>query len=63
VVTAELPEPFVLRLAPWVFEPDRVEDAVPVRAIPDRAYPDQAALSTAIAAAPVADQPVCLEPL
>ena len=60
---AEIPEPFSLRLAPWVFEPDRLEDAVPVRAIPDRAYPDQEALSDAIAQAAVAEQPILIKPL
>ncbi|MCZ6480387.1 MAG: hypothetical protein O6929_08300, partial [candidate division NC10 bacterium] len=60
---AEIPEPFSLRLAPWVFEPDRLEDAVPVRAIPDRAYPDQEALSDAIAQAGVTEEPIRIEPL
>ncbi|MFB3072919.1 MAG: DUF3891 family protein [bacterium] len=60
---AEIPEPFSLRLAPWVFEPDRLEDAVPVRAIPDRAYPDQEALSDAIAQAAVTEQPILIKPL
>ncbi len=59
----EIPEPFSLRLAPWVFEPDRLEEAVPVRAIPDRAYPDQEALSDTIASAEVAEQPIRIEPL
>ena len=60
---AEIPEPFSLRLAPWVFEPDRLEDAVPVRAIPDRAYLNQEALSDAIAQAGVAEQPILIKPL
>lgn len=62
-VKAKMPEPFTLLLTPWVFEPERVESTVPVRAIPDRAYPDQAALTAAIASAPPAEQPIRIEPL
>ncbi len=60
---AEMPEPFSLRLAPWVFEPDRLEEKIAVRIIPDRAYPDQEALSDAIARAAVAEQPILIKPL
>lgn len=60
---AELAEPYVLRLAPWVFEPERFEDAVPVRTITDRAYSDRESLSEAIASAKAADQPLRIEPL
>ncbi len=58
-----MPEPFSLRLAPWVFEPVRLEEKIAVRTIPDRAYPDQEAISDAIAQAAVAEQAVRIEPL
>jgi hypothetical protein len=61
-IKAELPEPHILLLAPWVFEPERFEDAVPIHIIPDRAYPDGASLAEAIAAAEAARQPVRIEP-
>ena len=60
---AELGEPFVLRLAPWVFRRSRVEGSVRVRTIADRDYPSQKSLSSAIARADAADQPVRIEPL
>ena len=60
---AEMPEPFSLRLAPWVFERGRLEEKIAVRTIPDRAYPDQEALSDAIAQAGVIEQAVLIEPL
>ncbi|MCH6568154.1 MAG: DUF3891 family protein, partial [Nitrospinae bacterium] len=60
---AEMPEPFSLRLAPWVFERGRLEEKIAVRTIPDRAYPDQEALSDAIAQAGVVEQAVLIEPL
>lgn len=63
VVQAEVPEPFVLRLAPWIFEPGMIEETVPVRTIPDEAYPDQAALSDAITQAAVIEQAVRIKPL
>ncbi|MEE8219270.1 MAG: DUF3891 family protein, partial [bacterium] len=62
VVQAEVPEPFVLRLAPWIFEPGMIEETVPVRTIPDEAYPDQAALSDAITQAAVIGQAVRIKP-
>ncbi len=63
VVQAEVPEPFVLRLAPWIFEPGMIEETVPVRTIPDEAYPDQEALSDAITQAAVIGQAVRIKPL
>ncbi|MDA2916589.1 hypothetical protein MYX64_07100, partial [Nitrospinae bacterium AH_259_B05_G02_I21] len=63
VVQVEMPEPFTLRLAPWIFEPGMIEETVPVRTIPDEAYPGQAALSDAIAQAAVIGQAVRIKPL
>jgi hypothetical protein len=60
---AELPEPFRLRLAPWVFGPGKVKDAVPLHTIPDRSYAGPKALSEAIASAQVKEQPILIEPL
>lgn len=62
-VEAEMPEPFTLWLAPWLFEPGMIEETVPVRTIPDRAYENQEALSGAIAQAAVTDQAVRIESL
>jgi hypothetical protein len=63
VVQAEMPAPFKLKIAPWVFERGRIEEAVSLRTIPDLAYPDQATLSDAIAQASVIEQAVLIEPL
>ncbi len=62
-VRAELAEPFRLRIAPWFFEPERIEDAVAIHTIADRAYQDPEALARAIGEALVTYQPVVLEPL